>query len=108
MKTYLVGGAVRDLLLGVEAKDRDYVVTGATVEQMLSAGFQQVGKSFPVFLHPESKCEYALARIERKNGHGYGGFTFDFSPGKYAQEASDEKISFSASSLHADSRNRPL
>ena len=80
MKTYLVGGAVRDLLLGVEAKDRDYVVTGATVEQMLSAGFQQVGKSFPVFLHPESKCEYALARIERKNGHGYGGFTFDFSP----------------------------
>ncbi len=80
MKSYLVGGAVRDKLLGIEAKDRDYVVTGATIEQMLEAGFQQVGKSFPVFLHPQTKCEYALARIERKNGHGYGGFNFDFSP----------------------------
>ena len=80
MKTYLVGGAVRDRLLGLEAKDLDYVVVGSTVEQMLASGFQQVGKAFPVFLHPETKCEYALARIERKNGHGYGGFAFDFSP----------------------------
>ncbi len=80
MKTYLVGGAVRDRLLGLPGADKDYVVTGATIQDMLDLGFQQVGKSFPVFLHPKTKCEYALARIERKDGHGYTGFCFDFSP----------------------------
>ena len=71
---YLVGGAVRDKLLNRTAKDNDYLVVGATVEQMLLLGFNQVGKDFPVFLHPQSKQEYALARTERKQGQGYTGF----------------------------------
>ena len=75
LTTYLVGGAVRDKLLGRAVADRDYVVTGASVKQMLSLGFTQVGKDFPVFLHPQNKEEYALARTERKQGHGYTGFT---------------------------------
>jgi tRNA nucleotidyltransferase (CCA-adding enzyme) len=74
MDTYLVGGAVRDGLLGYPVVERDWVVVGATPEQMLSAGYTQVGKDFPVFLHPKSKDEYALARTERKQGHGYTGF----------------------------------
>ena len=74
METYLVGGAVRDELLGYPYKERDWVVVGATVDDMLAAGFQQVGKDFPVFLHPESKEEYALARTERKTAAGYKGF----------------------------------
>ncbi len=74
MQTYLVGGAVRDQLLELPVKDRDWVVVGATPSQMLDQGFQQVGSDFPVFLHPESKEEYALARIERKAGKGYKGF----------------------------------
>lgn len=76
-KTYLVGGAVRDELLGVQVKDRDYVVVGATQEQMIAAGFSQVGESFPVFLHPTTGEEYALARTERKTGFGHTGFTFN-------------------------------
>jgi tRNA nucleotidyltransferase (CCA-adding enzyme) len=76
MKTYLVGGAVRDQLLQLPAGDRDYVVVGATPEQMLANGFQPVGKDFPVFLHPETKEEYALARSERKTAAGYHGFVF--------------------------------
>ena len=71
---YLVGGAVRDKLLNRAAKDNDYLVVGATVEQMLLLGFNQVGKDFPVFLHPKTKQEYALARTERKQGQGYTGF----------------------------------
>ncbi|CAH9059395.1 Multifunctional CCA protein [Pseudoalteromonas holothuriae] len=80
MQIYLVGGAVRDELLSRPVIDRDYVVVGASVEQMLSLGYTQVGKDFPVFLHPHSKAEYALARMERKQGQGYGGFICDFSP----------------------------
>ncbi|WP_150539472.1 multifunctional CCA addition/repair protein [Actinobacillus vicugnae] len=80
MQIYLVGGAVRDLLLNLPVKDRDYLVVGATPEQLLAQGFQQVGNDFPVFLHPISKEEYALARQERKNGVGYNGFICDFSP----------------------------
>ena len=80
MKTYLVGGAVRDRLLGLPVHDRDFVVTGATPEMMLERGFRQVGKDFPVFLHPETHEEYALARTEKKRGHGYDGFICDFSP----------------------------
>ncbi|HED1311195.1 TPA: multifunctional CCA tRNA nucleotidyl transferase/2'3'-cyclic phosphodiesterase/2'nucleotidase/phosphatase, partial [Kluyvera ascorbata] len=75
MKSYLVGGAVRDGLLGLPVKDKDWVVVGATPQQMLDAGYQQVGRDFPVFLHPESHEEYALARTERKSGSGYTGFT---------------------------------
>ena len=74
MEIYLVGGAVRDKLLGLEVKDRDYVVVGATPEQMVARGFKPVGADFPVFLHPHSKQEYALARTERKSGRGYKGF----------------------------------
>jgi len=70
MKTYLVGGAVRDELLDYPHKEKDWVVVGATPEEMLAAGFQQVGKDFPVFLHPETKEEYALARTERKTSPG--------------------------------------
>ena len=75
MQVYLVGGAVRDQLLGRPIKDKDFVVVGATVTEMLEAGFQQVGADFPVFLHPVSREEYALARTERKQGLGYQGFS---------------------------------
>lgn len=74
MKTYLVGGAVRDSLLGLPIKERDYVVVGSSPEEMLGMGYQAVGKDFPVFLHPKTKEEYALARTERKVGSGYKGF----------------------------------
>ncbi len=80
MRSYLVGGAVRDRLLEREHGDRDWVVVGATPQQMLDAGYMQVGKDFPVFLHPQSKEEYALARTERKQGHGYTGFSVHFAP----------------------------
>ena len=76
MQVYLVGGAVRDQLLGHTYHEKDYVVVGATPEHMLAQGYQPVGKDFPVFLHPETKDEYALARTERKSGHGYHGFEF--------------------------------
>lgn len=79
MQTYLVGGAVRDKLLGRPVKDRDWVVVGSTSEQMLAQGYQSVGADFPVFLHPKTKDEYALARIERKIGAGYTGFSCDAS-----------------------------
>ncbi|VTP67373.1 Multifunctional CCA protein [Serratia rubidaea] len=75
MKIYLVGGAVRDSLLELPVVDRDWVVVGATPEQLLAQGYQQVGKDFPVFLNPQTHEEYALARTERKSGHGYTGFT---------------------------------
>lgn len=76
MQVYLVGGAVRDHLLGHPYHEKDYVVVGATPEQLLSEGYQPVGKDFPVFLHPKTKEEYALARTERKSGMGYHGFQF--------------------------------
>lgn len=80
LETYLVGGAVRDRLLGIEVRDRDYVVVGATAERMKALGFRQVGADFPVFLHPATREQYALARTERKVGAGYHGFSVDFSP----------------------------
>jgi len=80
MKIYLVGGAVRDKLLGLVPRERDWVVVGARTEEMLSAGYQQVGKDFPVFLHPETHEEYALARTERKTAPGYTGFNVHASP----------------------------
>jgi tRNA nucleotidyltransferase (CCA-adding enzyme) len=80
MKVYLVGGAVRDGLLGRPVHDRDYVVVGATHEEMIEKGFTQVGAAFPVYLHPETKEEYALARTERKIGDGHKGFETFFSP----------------------------
>jgi tRNA nucleotidyltransferase (CCA-adding enzyme) len=80
MKIYLVGGAVRDKLLGLPVQDRDYVVVGSTPEEMTAKGFKPVGADFPVFLHPVTKEEYALARTERKSGHGYKGFTIYAAP----------------------------
>lgn len=80
MQVYLVGGAVRDQLLELPYHEKDYVVVGATPEQLLAQGYQPVGKDFPVFLHPDSKEEYALARTERKSGHGYHGFEFYTDP----------------------------
>tara|TARA_R100001377_G_scaffold52931_3_gene31072 strand:- start:1766 stop:3007 length:1242 start_codon:yes stop_codon:yes gene_type:complete len=86
MKTYLVGGAVRDRLLGFKKSDRDWVVVGASVEQMLEAGYTQVGRDFPVFLHPKTKEEHALARTERKTGPGYTGFAFNADPSVTLEE----------------------
>ena len=80
MKTYLVGGAVRDKLLGLEPKERDWVVVGSSPEEMLKLGYKPVGKDFPVFLHPKTKEEYALARTERKTSPGYTGFSFHAAP----------------------------
>jgi tRNA nucleotidyltransferase (CCA-adding enzyme) len=80
VKTYVVGGAVRDELLGLPVKDRDWVVVGATPEAMIAKGFKPVGKDFPVFLHPKTHEEYALARTERKSGRGYKGFKVYASP----------------------------
>ena len=80
MRAYVVGGAVRDELLGLPVQDRDYVVVGSTPEEMEREGFKPVGKDFPVFLHPQTHEEYALARTERKSGRGYKGFTVHASP----------------------------
>ena len=76
MKIFQVGGSVRDEILGVEANDKDWVVVGSSPEKMIAKGFKPIGKDFPVFLHPNSNEEYALARTERKSGKGYKGFTF--------------------------------
>ena len=80
MQSYLVGGAVRDELLGFAVKDKDYVVVGSTPEEMAAAGFKPVGKDFPVFLHPDTHDEYALARTERKTAKGYKGFVVHAAP----------------------------
>ena len=85
-QTYLVGGAVRDALLGLKAKEQDWVVVGSTPGEMLDKGFKQVGAAFPVFLHPKNGEEYALARTEKKQGHGYHGFNVDFHPGVTLEE----------------------
>ena len=86
MKTYLVGGAVRDRLLGLDHGDRDFVVVGETQASMEAAGFKAVGRDFPVFLHPETGEEYALARTERKSGRGYRGFVVDADPAVTLEE----------------------
>jgi len=80
MRIYRVGGSVRDELMGLAVHDIDYVVVGATAQDMLDEGYRPVGKDFPVFLHPETNEEYALARTERKTGPGYTGFEVHFAP----------------------------
>ena len=85
MKIYAVGGAVRDELLGLPVQDHDYVVVGATPEEMVKQGYKPVGRDFPVFLHPETHEEYALARTERKTARGYHGFEFRAAPARPAQ-----------------------
>ena len=86
MEIYLVGGAVRDTLLGITVKEKDWVVVGATKEDLIELGYKQVGSDFPVFLHPETKEEYALARTERKSGTGHKGFSFDTQPNVTLEE----------------------
>ena len=86
MKVYLVGGAVRDALLGYPTSEHDWVVVGASPQHMLDLGYQQVGKDFPVFLHPQTRDEYALARTERKWGHGYTGFAVHCDPSVTLEE----------------------
>ncbi len=86
MQAYRVGGSVRDQLLGLAVADRDWVVVGATPQDMIDRGFRPVGKDFPVFLHPQTKEEYALARTERKTGPGYKGFAVHFAPGVTLEE----------------------
>jgi len=85
-RIYLVGGAVRDELLGEAVQERDWVVVGGTPEELTAQGYRQVGASFPVFLHPDTGEEFALARTERKRGHGYHGFSVDFDPGVTLEE----------------------
>src|SRR5438105_3972312 len=80
MRTYMVGGAVRDALLGLPVNDRDWVVVGATPQEMIASGYLPVGRDFPVFLHPQTREEYALARTERKTARGYHGFVFHAEP----------------------------
>jgi tRNA nucleotidyltransferase (CCA-adding enzyme) len=86
MRVYLVGGAVRDRLLGLAARERDWVVVGATPEELVRLGYEPVGREFPVFLHPTTREEYALARQERKVGPGYRGFTTQFAPSVTLEE----------------------
>ncbi len=104
MKTYLVGGAVRDALLGQgQSSDRDWVVVGSTPEAMLAAGFLPVGQDFPVFLHPDSKEEYALARTERKTAAGYHGFAFHAAPDVSLEEdLARRDLSINAMALPAE------
>jgi tRNA nucleotidyltransferase (CCA-adding enzyme) len=86
MQIFLVGGAVRDQLLGLPVTEKDWVVVGASDEELLAQGFKSVGKDFPVFLHPHTQEEYALARQERKTAPGYGGFSFDTQPSVSLEE----------------------
>ena len=80
MKSYLVGGAVRDRLLGLPVQDRDWTVVGGSPDELLAAGYRMVGRDFPVFIHPQTGEEYALARTERKTAPGYAGFSFHAAP----------------------------
>ena len=103
MKTYLVGGAVRDQLLGLPVKDKDYVVVGSQPEDLVSQGFLPVGKDFPVFLHPETHDEYALARTERKTARGYHGFSFNTAPDvTLEQDLERRDLTINAMAMDAD------
>ncbi len=105
MKIYSVGGAVRDELLGLPVKDRDYVVVGATPEEMLKQGYRPVGKDFPVFLHPQTHEEHALARTERKTAKGYHGFTFHAAPDvTLEQDLARRDLTMNAIAKDADGR----
>ena len=105
MEVYLVGGAVRDELLGIPVKERDWCVVGATPDEMVDGGYRPVGKDFPVFLHPESGEEYALARTERKTAAGYHGFSFHTSPDvTLEQDLERRDLSINAMARDADGR----
>ena len=103
LQAYVVGGAVRDRLLGLPVNDRDWVVVGATPQQMLDAGFRQVGRDFPVFLHPQTNEEYALARTERKSAPGYRGFVVHADPSvTLEQDLQRRDLTINAMALTAD------
>jgi tRNA nucleotidyltransferase (CCA-adding enzyme) len=104
MKTYLVGGAVRDALMGREVIDRDWCVVGSSPQEMLDAGYLPVGKDFPVFLHPKTKEEYALARTERKTAPGYHGFEFHAAPNvTIEQDLARRDLTINSIAVRADS-----
>ncbi len=107
MKIYLVGGAVRDKLLGKPVHDKDYVVIGATPDEMVALGFKQVGKSFPVFLHPETNEEYALARKEIKTGKGHKDFEFVFTPDVSLKEDSLRR-DFTCNAIYQDIESKEI
>ncbi|GGD52132.1 multifunctional CCA addition/repair protein [Pseudoxanthomonas indica] len=107
MKIFLVGGAVRDRLLGLPPGDRDHVVVGATPQQMLALGYKTVGRDFPVFLHPDSGEEYALARTERKSGRGYRGFVVDTDPAVTLEEDLQRR-DFTINALAEDADGRVI
>ncbi|MEI6721242.1 MAG: multifunctional CCA tRNA nucleotidyl transferase/2'3'-cyclic phosphodiesterase/2'nucleotidase/phosphatase, partial [Betaproteobacteria bacterium] len=105
MQAYVVGGAVRDELLGLPVVDRDWVVVGATPEEMTALGYTPVGRDFPVFLHPETHEEYALARTERKSGRGYKGFTVYAAPDvTLEQDLARRDLTINAMARGADGR----
>ena len=105
MKIYCVGGAVRDELMGLPVKDRDYVVVGATPEEMVGQGYKPVGRDFPVFLHPQTHEEYALARTERKTARGYHGFEFHAAPDvTLEQDLARRDLTINAIARDADGR----
>ena len=109
MKTYIVGGYLRDQAMGIQTHDIDYVVVGATPEEMLAQGYTPVGQHFPVFLHPQTKAEYALARTERKVGPGYKGFTFHASPEVSLEEdLSRRDLTINALAQELDANNTPI
>ncbi len=105
MKTYLVGGAVRDKLLNLAVPDKDFVVVGATSKQMLDLGFRQVGKDFPIFLHPKTKQQYALARTERKIGTGYRGFSTNTKAVSLQQDLSRRDLTINAMAIDTDDKS---
>ncbi|HAT39572.1 polynucleotide adenylyltransferase [Polynucleobacter necessarius] len=109
MKIYAVGGAIRDTLMGLPINDIDYVVVGSSVEEMLAKGFRPVGKDFPVFLHPETQAEYALARTERKTGKGYKEFHFYADPAvTLEQDLERRDLTINAMAQEVDQNGRPF
>jgi tRNA nucleotidyltransferase (CCA-adding enzyme) len=109
VKIYVVGGAIRDQLLGLPVKDLDYVVVGATPEQMLAQGYTAVGQDFPVFLHPVTHAEYALARTERKVAPGYKGFVFHADPEvTLEQDLARRDLTINAMAKEADANGQPV
>ncbi len=109
MKIYVVGGALRDELLGLSVRDRDYVVVGATPEQMAKQGYRPVGRDFPVFLHPHTQAEYALARTERKTARGYHGFQFYYAPDvTLEQDLARRDLTINAMARELDAKGLPV
>ena len=102
MQVFVVGGFVRDKLLGLKSVDKDFVVVGSSIQKMQDLGYQQVGKDFPVFLHPKTKQEYALARIERKISKGYKGFEFDTKSVSLKEDLSRRDLTINAIAMSVD------